>query len=66
MTDIWDMRRAIRDAKETIENADKVAASIAPILRGRLRRCSPSDVAALKRELRDFNLTTHRWKELGE
>jgi len=65
MKNIWDMTRTIDEAGSTLRNADIVAREIAPILRGRLRHCWDSDLAALKKELRDYNIHTGTWKELG-
>ena len=64
MTSIWDMKSAISDARETLNAADNVACQIAPLLQGRLRHCYTSDVEALKRELRDFNIHTGKWKDI--
>jgi hypothetical protein len=57
------MRAAVAEARLTMVAANEMARKIAPLLRGRLRECSGDDLAALKRDLRDFNLTTHRWKD---
>ncbi len=62
---MWEMKRTINEARSTLENANKVAREIAPLLRGRLRYCNHSDLAALKKELRDYNIHTGAWKELG-
>lgn len=61
--DIWDMRREIGKAKQTITNADNIADSIARILPGRLRHVSSSTLRELKMELKDFNAHTFKWKE---
>lgn len=59
-----DMRRAVREAELTIRAADEVAGHMANILRGRLRQVSSGYVlAGLKRELRDFDMTTKEWKK---
>lgn len=57
------MRAAVQEAKTTMEAADAMAPKIAPLLRGRLRKCCGGDLEALKRELRDFNIHTGSWKE---
>lgn len=58
-----EMARAIRDAKNTMELADLAANRSAELLEGRLRRVSCGRLARLKRELRDFNIHTGKWKE---
>ena len=61
--DLWDMRREINKAKETLRNADEIAKNIAYVMRGRLRQVDGSTLAALKKELKDFNAHTWTWKE---
>jgi hypothetical protein len=61
--ELWEMKQAINDAKQTIKAADDVANSIASILPGRLRHVSVWTLAQLKKELREFNAHTRRWKE---
>lgn len=56
------MRAAVRDAEMTLSAADTVACQLAPLLAGRLRNCHSSDLARLKRELKDFNIHTGRWR----
>ena len=58
------VRQAVIDARTQLRAADSVAGSMASLLRGRLRNVDDRYVlAALKRELRDFNLTTKTWKD---
>ena len=62
-----EMIEAMTEAENTLRLADEQAMKMAKLLRGRLRRASRSyfgarAVADLKRELRDFNMQTHRWK----
>lgn len=57
-----EMKQAVWDAENTLYHADRVASDIAKLLRGRLRKCMASDLEALKRELKDFNIQTRRWK----
>ena len=62
----WDeMREAYREAEVQIRAADAVAVDMAAMLRGRLRAfrgtLAEEVLAALKRELRDFNANTKRW-----
>jgi len=59
-----DMRSAVRDAKQTLLAADNVAGDLAWLLCGRLRRvASIHTLRALKKELRNFDMTTGKWKE---
>jgi hypothetical protein len=57
-----EMRAAVSEAKQTLHAADDVAKSMAGLLRGRLRHCYYSDLVALKKELKGFNMHTGRWK----
>ena len=57
-----DMRNEIGAAGRVLSNADEVAASMADLLQGRLQHCRPWVLAQLKRELKDFNIHTKRWK----
>lgn len=58
------VRQAVIDARTQLRAADSVAGSMASLLCGRLRNVyDPYVLAALKRELRDFNLTTKTWKD---
>ncbi len=58
-----DMRAAVESARATFRAADNAADAMANTLRGRLRHVSGWQLAQLKRELRDFNIHTGRWKE---
>ena len=67
-----DMKKAISEAKATLRAADMAADELASVLRGRLRQvgnryCSNQyqcslDLDALKRELKDWNMNTHTWR----
>jgi hypothetical protein len=58
-----EMRAALRDARDKLNVADNVADELAWMLEGRLNKCSSTNVLSkLKRELRDFNSHTGRWK----
>lgn len=60
-----DMENAVSDARRTLEQADRAAARMANMLRGRLR-CSnlpPYLLRDLKKELAKFNMHTGEWKE---
>lgn len=62
-----DVRAAVDQAKHQLEAADSVAQNMARLLKGRLRHVyDTAALAALKHELRDFNIQTGRWKKLGE
>lgn len=59
-----DMRRAVSQAQDTLRAADSIANDMALLLRDRLRNVDNTyTLAALKRELRNFNLTTRIWKD---
>jgi hypothetical protein len=58
-----EMIGAIEDAEITLRSADNVAKRLARVLPGRLRHCDAYTLKRLKRELRDFNITTGEWKE---
>lgn len=62
-----EMVEAMTEAETNFILADEQAEKMAKLLLGRLRRASASYlgskfVADLKRELRDFNIQTRRWK----
>ncbi len=59
---LWDIRRALNGARQTLAAADTAASESAGLAVGRMRHVDTDVCAALKRELRDFNLTTMRWK----
>lgn len=64
MSNAWDsLRQALSDAREVNRAADHYASQMAGMLRGRLRACDLNDLAALKKELRDYNIHTGKWKE---
>lgn len=56
------MRAAVNEASDTLRAADSVAAQMASLLRGRLRKVSPFVLADLKRELRDYDIHRKEWK----
>lgn len=59
-----EMRAAMNEAEERIRAADSVSTQMAQMLRGRLRKVKyPHLLRDLKRELRDFDMTTGRWKK---
>ena len=55
---------AVRDAKETLEVADRFVNDMARIICGRLRNAHVSyhTLGTLKKELRNFNIQTGGWK----
>ena len=58
-----EMRVVLRGVKQAQEVADSFAGDIASLLVGRLRRgVGTGTLEKLKRELRDFNIHTGRWK----
>ncbi len=57
-----EMEQAVRDAERTMKLANICANQLARLLVGRLRKVDEEDLEKLKRELRDFNMHTHRWK----
>lgn len=52
---------AIDEAKLIQARADSLIWKMAPLLVGRLRSAGGNTLAALKRELRDYNIHTGRW-----
>lgn len=59
----WEAMVTFMASAHATENARRrFAAQMAGLLRGNLRYASGSDLAALKKELRDFNCQTHSWK----
>lgn len=62
-----EMRRALSAARLANMAADENAAEMALILRGRLRNIHSHQglqaLAALKRELRQFNMQTRCWRD---
>ncbi len=66
--DIREMQQAVDEAAVTIRRADSLVPQMLRLCRGRLRNVSPDYgnhrvLADLKKELRDFNLTTLQWKD---
>ncbi len=58
-------RNAIQDARATIGSGDAMIRDIALLITGRLRQGRVDHVvlAALKKELREYNIQTRKWKE---
>jgi hypothetical protein len=66
---IWDeVRSAVRQSKATLQAADEVAGDLAQLLAPRLRSVDAGSwdnreaLKALKKQLRDFDMTTGKWK----
>lgn len=59
-----EMRAALQQGKSANDAADYFCGQTVEILLGRLRQVSrPHLLKQLKRELRDFNMTTGKWGE---
>lgn len=58
-----ELRAAVSEAKDVMRAADSMADAMVQLLAGRLKNVSGSSLAALKRELRGFNMRTHRWSK---
>ena len=58
-----DIRRAVNDASQQLRAADETATDLAKLLDGRLHRVNSSyTLGKLKRQLKDFNIHTGKWK----
>jgi len=53
---------AIKDAENTLNNANEIVRKTGKLMIGRLRQMSPYDLVRLKRELQQFNANTKEWK----
>lgn len=63
MDNAWDnLRSAICQARELDRAVGSHASTMANLLRGKLHHCHSSDLAALKRELKNYNMHTGKWK----
>ena len=58
-----EMLRAVQVARQVNRAVDIQANAMADLLKGRLRHVSDWNLKQLKRELRDFNIHTGRWKD---
>jgi hypothetical protein len=56
------MRAAVSEAESTLRAVDKCSNDMAKLLVGRLRKADSWTLAHLKRELKDFNVHTRKWK----
>jgi len=59
---VSEMRAAVIDARNTLRSTDMIANDLAYLLKGRLRSVNAWHLETLKRELRDFNIHTGKWK----
>lgn len=60
-----EVRNAVAEAETTLRAADSVCLSMVTLMVGRLRKCGNNHMLGyLKRELKDFNMTTTTWKKL--
>ena len=57
-----EMRKAVANARAVLRAVEPVSNDMAQLLRGNLRHCQSWNLAALKRELRDFNIHTGKWR----
>lgn len=60
-----DVNDGIEDARQSIANGDSHINKMASIIGGKLKSCrvSSGTLRKLKRELRDFNMITGKWKD---
>lgn len=57
------MYSAVKEAKQTLENADSLANEMASVLTGRLRKVNWRHLDKLKKELTKYNSKTGEWKD---
>lgn len=62
MNPFADLARALDEARQVQRAVENQGNSMLDLLAGNLRSLSPYRLERLKRELRDFNMTTKRWK----
>lgn len=64
MSNVFDLvRQAMNEAKAAQEAVEQNAYRMARLLVGNLRHCSSTELKALKKELRDYNIQTGEWKQ---
>ncbi len=56
------VQQAVNEAQATQNAVERHAYRMGQLLRGNLRHCSGSDLKALKKELRAYNIHTGEWK----
>ncbi len=59
---VYEMRRALNEARIIQRDADDLASNMAKMVVGRLRHIDKWTLCELKRELRGFNMHTREWK----
>lgn len=61
-----DFQGAVAQARRTLSTADTFVGAMARMIRGKLRSGNVSNftLTVLKRELRNYNIQTGRWKDL--
>ncbi len=61
----FEASRAIADAKDTVEQGNRIIRGVANLLSGNLKTADiDGDILKkLKRELKNFNIQTARWKD---
>ena len=57
-----EIRSAVSAARDLNRAVDAQANTLADLLQGRLHQLTEARLATLKRELRDFNIQTRKWK----
>ena len=65
--DYQESRQLLQSVRRDIDQADELIRCVANLLRGRLRSSNVNSTALrdLKRELRNFNMHTGTWKQVG-
>lgn len=58
-----EIEAAVHNARMLNRAVDRQANNLADLLAGRLKNVSEYHLKKLKKELRDFNIHTGRWKE---
>jgi hypothetical protein len=63
--ELYDVERAVNEAKQTIRNADKKVSDMADLIKGRLKSANVHSrvLIELKKELADFNMHTKEWSK---
>ena len=59
---LYDVEQAVREAKAVLERVKSSANIMAGLLSGNLRSVSAYRLKQLKKELKDFNMHTEKWK----
>ncbi len=63
MSNVFDLvRQAVSEAQAAKDAVEQNSYKMARLLRGNLRHCSCTDLNALKKELRAYNIHTGEWK----